>query len=232
MFSLFRRKKTALEQWVENYPKTAAADIQLIDRYFKGTLTKKETGLTPFVNVTADSLIYLTGWSIINGRKNNTAKKQLSGSKYYTDNSFIEIAMYLLFYSEFMCEGSSEVRPRTKELIRERFFRNLFSVTGVDYTKHFHARSLIYQNTVEDQIPELLRKFLHDTKVRGEVTYHESTNVDSRIDIHKPEGFTLLLDFDIIQTSFFDIYLREVLPALEKETNKKITQWFYLHLNE
>jgi hypothetical protein len=233
MFTLFGKKKTVIEQWVANYPKTAMDDIRVIDRYFKDVTGKKEVDLIPFVNVTADSLIYLPAWSIINGRKSKSkAQKQFNASRYYTENSIIEISMYLLFYSEWMCEGSSRVRPATKELIRRRFFKNLTSLTGTDYTRHFEARSSIYQNTIEEQIPERLKKFLCDTKVRGKVIYHEATTVDQRIDIHKPEGFTLLLDFDIIQTSIFDIYLREVVPALEKETDKKITEWFYLHLNK
>ena len=101
MFKFFSKQKTVLEKWVSDYRKSAIDDIRLIDKYFKHLITREEIGLIPFINVTADTLIFLPAWSIIDSRKKSKSYKQAHGNEYYTENSAIEISLYLLFYSEF-----------------------------------------------------------------------------------------------------------------------------------
>jgi hypothetical protein len=215
LFNWLKSSDTPFDKWVKSLPRQSKDDFDFIQRFLKKPDLEifdrdpkiKLEKFKPFINLTADSLIYLPAGSITTLRKKDK-------DEYYSDNSIIEISLYLLFISSLL----GWHRQSLHDAIRKRFFSTLLTITNYDYNKIYDGRISIYESESENTIVKRLSAFLQDTKVRKAITYHETSE-------------SMLLDFDIYAVMRFEIYLVEVIPILMEQTRKKFSDWFYRYLN-
>lgn len=207
--------------------------------------TSNQSEWDGLINITADSLIIYPVYIVDLKRKPRPFFKKrnapiISDDKnpYYSDNTIIEIAFYLLFHFKIWILNNTNLDKREQVMIQNvtnRFLTTLKSITnGIDYIAILNSRFEIYGMTPPNQLTELLQAFITDTKVRTNITNHIKENKWQRFDLHEPDGFHLMLDNEFYTASFFKLWLLNMLPVITKKVEEKFEQLnrFYPSLPE